>query len=185
MQNINSPLINSNLALHFVLGTYHILLRNMTLQKQWVSWPFLHIKHSFSCRFLHNSHSKRWPGISSLRFLGSSSKFSWRRSNPQISVLSSRPCWEEVATSLKRDYKAFFPALFKDAIFEDKGKSVLGPFFTQDIDTYSAPSMFRIQMNNVQKVHLWNPVMSILTISAALMGLYKELLSSYRINKVN
>ncbi len=113
MQNINSLLINSNLALHFVLGTYHILLRNMTLQKQWVSWPFLHIKHSFSCRFLHNSHSKRWPGISSLPFLGSSSKFSWRRSNPQriivhISVLSSRPCWEEVATSLKRDYQSLF-----------------------------------------------------------------------------
>ncbi len=129
MQHINSLLINSNLALHFVL--VHITFYTEIWHfRSNVSWPCLHINHSFSCSFLHNSHSKRWPGISNLPFLGSSSKFCWRRSNPERIIVRRAHFWSELTSLLRGScniLKERLPKPFFQLVFEDKRKSVLGP----------------------------------------------------------
>ncbi len=133
MQHINSLLINSNLALHFVL--VHITFyTEIWHYRSNVSWPCLHIKHSFSCSFLHNSHSKRWPGISNLPFLGSSSKFCWRRSNPERIIVRRAHFWSELTSLLRgscnilkeRLPKPFFQLSSKTPSSKTKGNLRLG-----------------------------------------------------------
>lgn len=145
------------------------MLMDFMHNMQHISRPFLHIKHSFSCHFLHNFHSKSWPGISNLPFLGSSSKFRWRRSNEwiivHISGLSSRPCWEEVATSLKRDYQSLFS---RRHLWRQK-ETCLG-----HISHKTFPHILLQACSEFKWIMFICEILSceLLTISATVMGLY-------------